>query len=167
MSEPLVEIATNLDAPRDIKINGDFIYLSLAGGDKIIRANLNQLPLQFEDILLVSEPRGMVFDNDDLYYTYKATASGNYALARLDTSTLNLNKQESNPDLELYPNPTAGILNLNNRGAASEYGIYGMQGRLLQNGIVEPGIGLDVSALTAGRYFLRLENGGFQSFLKK
>ena len=163
-----IEVASGLNMPHDIAFKNQELYVSIEGEDRIVKSNADLVPLQFEDVISTTGPKSLLFDGDDLYFIFIGEGfSGLYDLARLDTSTLNLNKQELNQDLKLYPNPTAGGLNLNNLRTATEYSIYDIQGRLLKSGRAEPEIGLDVSAFSPGRYFLKLENGGFQSFLKK
>jgi hypothetical protein len=64
------------------------------------------------------------------------------------------------PGLNVYPQPASEVLFIDHEGSYTSYELIDHQGRPIRNGTrLEPG-GFDVSAFSAGVYFLTLLDAG-------
>ncbi|HEX8350960.1 MAG TPA: serine hydrolase [Hymenobacter sp.] len=60
------------------------------------------------------------------------------------------------PDLMVYPNPTASELSIKNLDFSLSYDVVNDQGVAIQSGVLEPGSTIGVASLTPGLYLLRM-----------
>ncbi len=159
----LTELASGLENPIDIEFNGNDLYMSLIDGNKIIRADVTQLPLVFEDVVNVANPSSLLFDDNELY-----VINGPFEniLSKIDVSLLGVDELSVNDMISLYPNPTKEVLHLKGLKQTETYGIYDTSGRLLQKGEVLPNLGIKLTSLASGRYVLKVGATHF-NFIKE
>ena len=87
---------------------------------------------------------------------------GEYVFANGE-STLGLEEHSRSSKLKLYPNPSDSVLNVSFKKSKSAraYRIFSADGRLVQQGIVDPQVKqleLDLNILESGSYIFSLEN---------
>lgn len=82
---------------------------------------------------------------------------------------ISLNIKEEN-DFYIFPNPvteTLKIRTISSSNTQSKYAkIYNITGKIIDNLVIND-FGLDVSHLSFGIYFLKLENGTLHRFMKE
>ena len=93
--------------------------------------------------------------SDPDYYSLCLFSSGNIQInGRCDYTKTN--DLVDNIALEIQPNPTTSFLNIETEHLFSDFKIYDMAGKLIQNGVYTEGGSLDVSRLAQGIYVLQL-----------
>jgi len=68
-------------------------------------------------------------------------------------------------ELDIFPNPTSGIINISGLSEPAELKVYSIQGQLLKSAAQVQNT-VDISDLPAGVYFLNISTGD-KTFLKK
>ncbi|HSD14306.1 MAG TPA: CotH kinase family protein [Flavobacterium sp.] len=63
------------------------------------------------------------------------------------------------PEFIVYPNPITDVLHINHRLSHLDYKLFGIDGKLIENGPIEGGE-INLSHLTSGLYLLQLEGDG-------
>ncbi|RZL14673.1 MAG: T9SS type A sorting domain-containing protein [Hymenobacter sp.] len=87
------------------------------------------------------------------------TSPSGITLRRLATSALGATKAQP-MGIELYPNPTAGVVHLPALPEYQQVTVYDLTGRQCRTSpLNRAGTALDLSGLSAGSYLLRLEGG--------
>lgn len=77
-----------------------------------------------------------------------------------DCSTLAVNEQGNNREIDLYPNPTEGILTIESKEVPRNWSVevYDAPGKLIQAGKLEVKNGtIDLTGINPGIYFIRIE----------
>lgn len=74
------------------------------------------------------------------------------------------NIENYSKDIQIYPNPTSGILNFSG-DIGNEYKIFNLDGRVVKTGILEPQ--LNVSDLAKGLYTIEIRENGKKPFSEK
>ena len=74
------------------------------------------------------------------------------------------NIENYSKDIQIYPNPTSGILNFSG-DIGNEYKIFNLDGRVVKTGILEPQ--LNVSDLAKGLYTIEIHENGKKPFSEK
>ncbi|WP_299129135.1 T9SS type A sorting domain-containing protein [uncultured Winogradskyella sp.] len=91
----------------------------------------------------------------------------NAILIQGDTSQLST-EEFSRTQGSIFPNPASSTLNINANISNEKASVYDLSGKLLFTKAVSGSLNsIDVSQLTAGMYFLRLENGSSFKFIKE
>jgi hypothetical protein len=83
------------------------------------------------------------------YYFYHSTSTGY--------------QETMNVPIQVYPNPTSGILHLSGLSQPTEVKIYSMQGMLLRS-INHAGVSVDISDLSPGAYLILISASGHPPF---
>ena len=97
-------------------------------------------------------------------YTVSNVLSGQYAIAAIDKAIWAVQDYDT-PTIQVYPNPTKGLLHIKMEGIASEqqeYRITNLSGQTIMTGITQRQI--DLSHLPAGVYFIII-NGITSKFI--
>ncbi|MBL0913792.1 MAG: T9SS type A sorting domain-containing protein, partial [Bacteroidia bacterium] len=111
---------------------------------------------------------------------FQAGQNGSYAVivtqdGCTDTSvcvtinTVGLDEAAATLELQAYPNPTDGMLNISSSVQGTAYvHIFDMSGKMLQTVFMPDAAAmkLDMSALLPGVYLLRVEAGGYTSLIR-
>ncbi len=74
---------------------------------------------------------------------------------------------EVNKALLLYPNPTTDFLSISGLTLEENYNIYNILGKVVASGTIANQQQIDVSNLTNGMYFIKLESGKELKFIKE
>jgi hypothetical protein len=69
------------------------------------------------------------------------------------------------PSIQLYPNPSDGLLNVEVKGSCS-YSVLGVDGRLCFNGYLTNTTQLDLRHLPYGCYFITVTHAGITEYVK-
>jgi hypothetical protein len=74
-------------------------------------------------------------------------------------TTVGLISENFSPALELFPNPSSGLLTLRvNSGGTNHYTVLDMQGKVLQSGNFSGVTQLNLSSLKSGSYLIQISN---------
>ena len=95
-------------------------------------------------------------DSSNRIGVFVATPSGG-PLTELNTSTSI--QAFSFDGLSIFPNPTAGLLQVQNLRESTNYDVYSLDGRLLQNGSINRNATIDISRLQNGIYYIQFSQG--------
>ncbi len=123
---------------------------------------------------------GTILKGDSINYSY--AAKGYYrvcatayfqctdvtACDSLAAGSIGLEEAEAFAGMELYPNPTNGIIQLNNLPEGCSYGLYNLSGQTVKSGnFTKTTERLDLSVLPTGIYLLELKESNGSSVFKK
>lgn len=106
----------------------------------------------------------------NIYFDYNLPVATNEAVTKFEQVLASQNiKGES--EIQIYPNPTTGPVNINGKEEIKSISLYDHSGRLLQTQILSPKEGsFDLSRRTAGIYYLMIktkENTVMKKIIKK
>jgi hypothetical protein len=98
------------------------------------------------------------FNNNDVISSYTITLS----------LSNTINDISSSGDIQIYPNPTSGKLNIDLSGTASNanFKLFDITGKTISSGLIENGQPLDFSTQPEGMYLLKIESETFTSTQK-
>jgi hypothetical protein len=151
-----VAVRNRDDSTMDLEINEQSYHNFLVaktgdwniyGENKIENVSLNQ----GENTIRLTQKRSLSSEPDKIEIFSKAV---------LNTNTF------SNNDVSVYPNPSNGIFTLNTNLTNIQYKLINIQGRILQQGIVNKNQ-LDFSSYSKGIYLLRLNSENNNTFIKR
>jgi transforming growth factor-beta-induced protein len=125
-------LSTDLVAGPVATVNGDDVIVTLTGGVKINDANVTTA-----DVLA---------DNGVVHVIDKVLLS----------SFLGVNENQENK-ISVFPNPTENFITLEVKNSMN-YSLVDLNGRTLQNGVINNNDNIDLSSLNSGSYILRLSN---------
>ncbi len=123
---------------------------------------------------------GTILKGDSITYSY--AAKGYYrvcatayfqctevtACDSLAAGSIGLEEAEAFAGMELYPNPTNGIIQLNNLPEGCSYGVYNLSGQTMKSGnFTNTMERIDLSTLPTGIYLLELKDPNGSSVFKK
>ncbi len=95
-------------------------------------------------------------------YTVCATAYNSCGThqfcTNLNITGLGINSAGSLPDLNVYPNPTSGVLSVKGLQSETNYLIYSSLGAEVQSGVLTPGSDINLKDLNKGCYLLYLQD---------
>lgn len=124
------------------------------------------------EVLQVQEDGGFYFSDDNLVIS---TVQGNdrtFAMSSIrkllfSSGTVGTQTLTSNGLMAIYPSPVSNVLNVIHAGSATmQYSLYSANGALLGAGSLCDNASIDVSALSAGFYFLNVD-GQILKFTKR
>ena len=146
-------LMTNLPNVRQIVVNtnGD-IYVGGGTFSDIYRLQNGQTT---QSTFLTNIPcRGMAIKNNELYIS-DAT---NNKILKVSLPTLELNNFSKETSLNVYPNPTKGIINIETKEALTVY-VYDLLGRkVLESKIDETKNQINLNNLSGGTYLIKTRN---------
>jgi hypothetical protein len=144
------------------RVNGDFGYW-MSSDEGLSWVNLGLYPNGIYDVAKVME--GDPFVPSRLYVGF----AGNGFVYGQDDSILSIdNFPENTLDFRLFPNPTKGIVYIDGLGKITNVSIYNITGQLLNDfhsGLESNEI--DLSKLSKGIYFLKINNGNTYKVIKE
>jgi hypothetical protein len=96
--------------------------------------------------------------NSTKYYTIWNTALGDPILEK--SSTLSTASPDAEMDLNVYPNPTSGVVNFSAKSHVDgEVFVHNSTGMVVLNRIVKGSESIDISHLPTGIYFVEFRQG--------
>lgn len=103
---------------------------------------------------------GMLFSNANSNVPAIGSSGGyNFFIAKLAASvcgTAVTTDKFNKLSVNLYPNPTADIVNIQTEEALHNYEVYNVLGQLIQKGMFNDGNKIDLNGATAGTYFIKI-----------
>lgn len=136
----------------------EYLYLSVQGPgtDHVVRVDLSEETPTAEVIFGFTSPtyslgitsyegQLYVIDNDGLIYTF-------------DDPVLSTTENKA-PKLQVYPNPTQGIVSISGLDFNLDYNLFSLDGRLLMSGMVRSNQDINIGNLSSGSYLLEFING--------
>ena len=87
-------------------------------------------------------------------WTSGKTAGGGFSYERSTNQNLSILDVDSNPKINIYPNPASDFIALNNLKTPEDYHIYTVLGTKVMSGVIAEGQKIDVSSLNSGVYFI-------------
>lgn len=158
----LTEIFSTIDFfYEDIAIKDNYLYCLDFSGGIVYRFNLNNSnPIAEEIANGLNNPRNLLFIEDILYI------SELNQISKLDISTLSVLDIEKN-EFSLYPNPSSLYIQFSGLLKEEEYHIYNVFGSEVSKGFISNLKKVNIQKLNVGIYFIKLENGFIQKFIKK
>lgn len=155
----LSNVITGLNFPRGIAINQNELYYSEDPSIKKIDLN-TPTPTTVSTGLL--NPFGLAFYEGELYFTQASDGSGKIS----KISNLNLSNDEIyNTDFKLTPNPANHYITIDASGI-NQYKIYNAVGENLMKGLTNSFEKIDITDLNSGLYFIQINSGQSQRFVK-
>ena len=151
-----VAVRNRDDSVMDVEINGQLFnnFLVKKTGDwniyaenRIENVSLNE----GENTIRLTQKRSLSSEPDRIEIFSKET---------LSTNSFKTN------DISIYPNPSNGVFKLNTNGQNIKYQLINVQGRMLQQGVVNQNQ-LDFSSFTKGIYVLRFNLENNTTFTKR
>lgn len=110
-----------------------------------------------------SWPNGATMINNDLYFVQ--TVAGKISKMSLENSLNNTNFVNSDTKINVFPNPSSDVLNIESKYAFEDYKIYDATGRLIKgSNLIDNKI--NVSDLSKGQYILMLDKNS-HNFIKE
>jgi hypothetical protein len=113
---------------------------------------------------------------DDIYMDIKLLSWGvgnmgqgsfSYERASDDVTSIAEVEAAEKVKLSVFPNPSSDFLSVQNLKKAEQVMILNAVGKVVYNGVMNPGDQMDISALPAGMYLLRTAGNQTASFIKK
>ena len=77
-----------------------------------------------------------------------------FSYERSTNQNLSILDVDSNPKINIYPNPASDFIALNNLKMPEDYHIYTVLGTKVMSGVIAEGQKIDVSSLNSGVYFI-------------
>ena len=151
-----VAVRNRDDSVMDVEINdqlfNNFLVVktgdwNIYGENRIENINLNQ----GENTIKLTQKRSLSSEPDKIEIFSKSA---------LSTSSFSKN------NIRIYPNPSNGVFTLNTSIKNIEYQLINVQGRTLQQGIINKNQ-LDFSRYAKGIYLLRLKSSNNSTFIKR
>jgi len=151
-----VAVRNRDDSVMDVEINdqlfNNFLVVktgdwNIYGENRIENINLNQ----GENTIKLTQKRSLSSEPDKIEIFLKSA---------LSTSSFSKN------NIRIYPNPSNGVFTLNTSIKNIEYQLINVQGRTLQQGIINKNQ-LDFSRYAKGIYLLRLKSSNNSTFIKR
>ena len=102
----------------------------------------------------------MVANRADIFFDYNLPITTNDAETTFQT--LSASAPDHDQSIAIYPNPTAGLVNISAAANIRSVQIYDIQGRLLQTAVRDASaVSIDISARQSGIYFVKVisDNG--------
>lgn len=124
---------------------------------------------------LVGQDMVLHLISDDIYIDLKFLswgaggangAGGSFSYER-STNNLSSDQFQSKANLKIYPNPGTDVVTIDGLDRSIRYELFNILGRVVMSGSVTNNQKLDVSNLSTGAYFFKLENGATLKFIKK
>ncbi|WP_299525912.1 T9SS type A sorting domain-containing protein [Winogradskyella sp.] len=112
---------------------------------------------------IVNNPMVLHLITDDIYidinFTFWAVnnVGGGFTYTRSTEATLDI-EENKNFQIDLKSNPVKDFLEISNLTKTSDFQIFNINGQLLKKGIVNRDDKIDVSNLTTGIYFVRINS---------
>lgn len=159
-------VITGLSLPVGLTLNGEDLYIAEAGRrinqDIISKINVTSSNPTATTVVtgLYNPISGLIVYNNILYI------SENYKISKFELPHLSTN----NFDIEnvlAYPNPTFDYVKMSGISSPEPYKIYSISGAVLEKGVVAQNKNIDVQHLSAGTYFLKLNDSRVVKFVKK
>jgi hypothetical protein len=118
----------------------------------------------------VSEEGRLYFSGDDLVISTDGSNGTNIPVTIIQRITFNSNlgttEISAQDKILLYPNPSNSFIRISAKDPSLDVLIFSMNGQLVQKGTCKPDTDIDVSGLSAGIYFVKV-NGVTVKFIKK
>jgi len=170
-TNPVIETVTdNLDYPSSFLIKDNLLLIAEAYLHKIIQLDItNPMPTVPTDFLLTGAPntiQDILLFGNDLYVCEFADR----IIAKYDVSSILLSNEEFNINsmaLKLYPNPSHDFLTISGLQNHEEYIIYDMLGSEVKIGFTANKEYINIQALQAGLYIIKLKTGAIFRFVKE
>lgn len=159
-----VDVVTGgLNGPVALHFIGNELYIANYNSNEIVKVNVGQsLPiLGTLNVESVASPYGLVFDGNDMYVSDFDTKVVTFNIFPVTTNSLQIAQNWS-----IFPNPTQEFIQIQDLNLSQTYTIVDMAGRVLQTGVVYPSQKVSIQNLMKGMYFIRLENGEVEKFMK-
>lgn len=109
------------------------------------------------------DPNYAAFDGRDL--TPSAPIENNPILA--NCQLLSITDQDISNNINIYPNPTKGIININTSISLESYSIYDISGKRITNNTLRNLQNIDVRNLSKGLYFIELNEKDSRAVIRK
>ena len=164
---------------QNLDTDGSYIqtFSSVGGCDSIVNLNLsvNLIDSTFDTIIIsdgnpVSVHGNMVSTNGEYVQTYTSAITNCDSVSTVIVSnTTGLSEQIDLEDVEIYPNPSHGLINLKlpENHDNAEVRIFDFQGRLFYKTRVYNGFkSVNVEALQSGTYLIVIENEAYHGVFR-
>jgi len=161
-----IDVITNLILPVGIKQRGDELYIAEAGqsigNDRISKIDLtdpNPTRITVVDGLY-NPTQGLEIYNDILYI------AENFKISMFELPPLSI-EDFNVENISALPNPTSDFVEISGLTEPVNYTIYNISGAVLGKGIVANNEKISVQYLSAGTYFLVLDDSKVIKIVKK
>jgi len=129
---------------------------------EFIFKNISLAAMDHGNILFKLKPKNGLLSGDtvvnqaNIYFNYNAAVATNQAATVF--GTLNSHDYRIDESIKIYPNPTAGLVNITAETDLQSVELYDIQGRLLQTSIIS-GVHceVDIAQRAAGIYFIKIK----------
>lgn len=159
-----VDVVTGgLNGPVALHFIGNELYVANYNSDAVVKVNVGQsLPiLSTVNVESVTAPYGLIFDGNNMYVSDFDTKVVTFNIFPVATTPVQTEKQWS-----VFPNPAQEALQIQGLNIEQQYTIIDVTGRILQTGVINSNQNISIQKLTKGMYFIRLENGAVEKFMK-
>jgi len=164
---PIVVIADGMTKPSSVLLHNNMLYISDSTNGSIYR--INPYGSSTTPELLISglnAPNGMVIFNNNLYIA-ETTANRVVTFNLSSLSTVDI--EDSVSLFEVFPNPTADVLNFKIKNEINNVEVFDVSGNLILKENALDSNSLSVSNLSSGLYFVKvtsLDKSQTKKFIK-
>ena len=156
-------IVTGLNNPQGIALSGNYLFIAEHGANKISMVDITaNMPTTTTDVVSVTDPWHLFADDEKIYFSKSGTVT------EFEPNVLSNNDINSkSKTVYISPNPAHGYIQVFDVKDKEGYTINNVLGAEITTGSISDKQKIDISKLTNGVYFLKLENGATIKFLKE
>lgn len=156
-------VLNNLNYASGIVMNEELLFICESAASSIsIYSNPS---FQFQSLVPLppnSWPNGAILIGNNLFFVQ--TIAGKISKMPINTFLGNSNFLTNDPKINIYPNPSVEVINIDSKYTFENYSIYNNEGKLIQNATITSNK-INVSELPKGQYILMLDKNS-NTFLK-
>lgn len=145
-----------------MQFNGSELYFFQYSDNKFSKVDISLANPVVELVDDVLSGGDILFDNTDIY---TSDFENDSIIKYPDELILSINSLNFD-SITVFPNPSIDYIRLEGIKDTTEYQIYDIFGRLIQDGVTNNFQHINLSYISSGRYFIHIENSAITSFLK-
>lgn len=154
--------------PYGVAVYGGDLYVAYA--TQIRKVNISATPTASTTLVADLAPF-FVYDievlNGDLYIAAEdINDNGKISKIALNPTSVVDVDNGSNTRIDVYPNPTTDFVKIGGVGEGVRFKLFDILGAEIQEGVLDSNKSIDMSKMTAGTYFLKVENHAGLSVVK-
>jgi hypothetical protein len=164
-SNPLpVDVYTSGNYIHGLAVSGNDLYLADVGEYKISKINTTQsVPTPLDIATNLDQPFYLTTNTTDIYFS----SFHDDTISKIDLTSLNVNEFENLGSITIYPNPTEDIFYITGFKGIVSYDVYNTRGQKLLTGKTYQNEKIDITELTSGFYFIKIDKNVTRKIVKK
>ncbi len=159
-----IDVVTGLQGPTGMLLIGNDLYIAEFQGGAISKIDITEtIPTVLNVQSGLAGPTDIVKVNDEFFVAEYSSGK----IVKFTDPTLSLNPvNAAQTSISIYPNPTTSVLKVSGLMDTQSYALYNVTGSMITKGSVSNNEAINVSNLSNGLYFLKLEGGSNFKFIK-